>query len=142
MRVHHSIHLLIVLIMLAPISAEAQRRASDLVDPAPIAIPAGVSQAAAKEAVVNALLARGWAVIEESDDQIIADLNVRSHWAQIGIDIEDRAVMISYRNSENLRYNERSDGRIVIHSNYLAWVDNLVSDIRTHLTRAQRDARG
>jgi hypothetical protein len=142
MRVHHSIYLLIVLIMLAPISAEAQRRASDLVDPAPITIPAGVSQAAAKEAVVNAVLARGWTVAEESADQIVADLHVRAHWAQVGIDIEEEAVLISYRNSENLRYTERSDGRIVIHSNYLAWVDNLVSDIRIHLARAQREARG
>lgn len=142
MKAHHLAYLIISILLLGSLPAEAQRRASDLVDPAPIAIPAGVSQAAAKEAVVNALLARGWAVIEETDDQIIADLNVRSHWAQIGIDIEERAVVISYRNSENLRYTERSDGRIVIHNNYLAWVDNLVGDIRTHLTRAQRDVRG
>jgi hypothetical protein len=134
-------HLLVLLFLLLPLASMAQMRSSDLSNPAPISIPQGVSQSAAKDAVVNALFARGWTVIEESDEQVIADLHVRAHWAQIGIDIEDRAVMISYRNSENLRYTERSDGRIVIHNNYLSWVDNLVADIRTQLARAQREAR-
>lgn len=127
--------------MLVPLAASAQLRTADLADPAPIDIPQGVSQSAAVEAIVNALFGRDWTVIEETDDQIIADLHVRAHWAQIAIDIEDRSVLISYRNSENLRYTERSDGRVVIHSNYISWVNNLVSDIRTQLARAQRDSR-
>lgn len=144
MKLNHLVYLFLVLIVLAPLNAEAQRRSSDLVNPAPIAIPVGVDQAAAREAVVNGLFSRGWIVIEESDDQVIADLNVRSHWAQVGIDIdaEERTIKISYRDSDNLRYTERSDGRVVIHNNYLSWVDNLVADIRSQLARAQRDARG
>jgi hypothetical protein len=143
MKVHHLAYLLVPFILFAPLSAEAQRRASDLVDPAPISIPSDVTQSAAREAVVSALLGRGWVVIDETDDQVIADLNVRSHWAQIGIDIDsdENVILISYRDSDNLRYQERSDGRIVIHSGYLGWVDNLVGDIRSHLARAQRDAR-
>ena len=129
------------LALLVPLAVSAQMRASDLTNPAPISIPQGVSQSQARQAVVNALFSRGWTVMEETDDQIIADLHVRAHWAQIGIDIEDRSVMISYRNSENLRYTERSDGRVVIHNNYLSWVNNLVSDIRAQLARAQRESR-
>ncbi len=139
MKYLHFFALLIV--MALPLTAEAQRRASDLVDPAPITIPQGVSQAAAKEAVADALLARGWTIADETDDQMIADLHIRSHWAQVAIDFEDRNILISYRNSSNLRYEVRRDGRTVIHSNYLSWVDNLVADIRNHLARAQRNSR-
>lgn len=132
----------LVILLALPLSAEAQRRGSELVDPAPINIPQGVSHADAREAIASALLNRGWTIAEESDRQIIADLYVRSHWAQIGIDIEDRSIKISYRDSDNLRHRVNRDGRTVIHRNYLSWVDNVVTDIRTNLARAQRTSRG
>ncbi len=133
--------LLILFFLLVPIAAFGQLRTSDLVDPAPISIPQGVSQSAANDAVINAMYARDWTVAEEGDDFIIADLYVRAHWAQIGIDIGEDEIKISYRDSEELRYTERRDGRVVIHNNYLAWIDNLVGDIRSQLARAQRDSR-
>jgi hypothetical protein len=133
--------LFVLLILLLPLAAFGQMRATDLTNPAPVNIPQGVSQAAAKDAVIDAMFARGWTVAEESDNHIVADLHVRSHWAQVGIDIADGKVTISYRDSANLRYTERSDGRIVIHNNYLTWVDNLVNDIRAQMARAQRESR-
>lgn len=133
--------LFLAMLLALPAAASAQMRASELSNPAPIGIPQGVSQTDAVNAVANALMERGWTVMEESEDQIIADLNVRAHWAQIGIDFEDGQILISYRNSENLRYRERSDGRAVIHRNYMSWVDNLVRDIRNELARAQRASR-
>ena len=133
--------LFILFFLLVPMAAFGQLRATDLVDPAPINIPQGVSQSAAKDAVIQAMFARNWTVAEEGDDFVIADLHVRAHWAQVGIDIGEDDITISYRNSENLRYTERSDGRVVIHNNYLAWVDNLVNDIRANLARAQRESR-
>ncbi len=133
--------LLILFFLMLPMVAYGQLRTSDLVDPEPISIPQNVSQSQAMEAVVNALFSRDWAVAEEGDDYIIAELHVRAHWAEIGIDFTEDDIKISYRNSDNLRYTERDDGRVVIHNNYLAWIDNLVNDIRTQLSRAQRDAR-
>lgn len=133
--------LFIMFFLLVPMAAFGQLRATDLVDPAPINIPQGVSQSAAKDAVIQAMFARNWTVAEEGDDFVIADLHVRTHWAQVGIDIGEDDITISYRNSENLRYTERRDGRVVIHNNYIAWVDNLVNDIRANLARAQRESR-
>ena len=131
---------IILLLVLLPFAAMGQFRATDLTNPDPVRIPAGVSQSKAVEAVINAMFERGWTVAEESDDHVVADLHVRDHWAQVDIAIGEEEITITYRDSDNLRYDRRGD-REIIHKNYLSWVDNLVNDIRTHLARAQRSAR-
>lgn len=128
----------VLLLLLLPVLSMAQLRATDLRDPAPVSVPAGVSQADAKKAVIDAMIARGWVVAEESDDHVVADLHIRDHWAQIHIAIGQRAIEISYVDSDNLRYEERR-GRTLIHKNYIGWVENLAGDIRNHLARAQRN---
>lgn len=132
--------LIILLFALFPVVAMGQLRATDLTNPEPIGIPSGVSQSQAVEAVINAMFARGWTVAEEGDDHVVADLRVRGHWAQVDIAVGEDDIVITYRDSDNLRYDRRGD-REVIHRNYLSWVDNLVNDIRVHLSRAQRDSR-
>ncbi len=132
--------LLIISLLLAPGLVHAQLRATELSNPQPIGIPQGVDTAAAREAVKDALYGRNWSVFEEQDNLIVADLHVRRHWAQIGIEFSDRQIQIGYRNSENLHY--RVDGnREIIHKNYLSWVDNLAVDIRRELGQAGRNSR-
>lgn len=128
----------IALLVLFPVLCAAQLRATDLVDPQPIAIPQGVSQVEAKKAVIDAMFARGWTVADESDEHVLADLHIRTHWAQVHIAIGDDDIRIAYRDSDNLKYRERR-GRTVIHKNYINWVDNLVGDIRRQLARANRN---
>lgn len=130
---------MILMLVVMPLAAVGQFRSTDLENPPPVSIPEGVSQEAAKEAVANALFGRDWTIVDEGDDYIVADLHIRSHWAQIRIDFDDR-IHIAYQDSDNLNY-EVKDDREIIHKNYLSWVDNVVNDTRTQLARAQRNSR-
>lgn len=132
--------MLILLLLLLPFAALGQFRATDLQNPSPINIPQGVSQSAAKDAVSQALFGRNWTITDEGEDYIVADLHVRSHWAQIRIDIDEGQIHFAYQDSDNLNYAVK-DGREIIHKNYLSWVDNVVNDTRTQLARAQRNSR-
>lgn len=133
-------HILLLFLMVVPVAASAQLRATTLTNPGPINIPAGVSQAAAKDAVVNAMFGRGWTIVNEDDHSVLAELHLRSHWALIQIEIDERNIRISYRDSQNLHYAVKK-GREIIHKNYIGWIDSLAGDIRVQLARAQRDTR-
>jgi hypothetical protein len=126
----------IIVLMLAvlPVVSFAQLRATDLTDPPPIAVPDGAAHEDVRNAVLDAMLGRGWEVAEEGDDFILADLHIRRHWARVHIAIGEDSIQIAYRDSDNLNYGERR-GRTVIHKNYLGWVENLAGDIRNHLAR-------
>lgn len=131
--------ILLLCMMVLPVAACAVR-ATTLTNPSPINIPAGVSQEAAKDAVVNAMFGRGWTVADEGDDWVLADLHIRDHWAQTHIEIDNEEIRIAYRDSDNLRYAVKPD-REIIHKNYISWTNNLAGDIRVLLARAQRESR-
>ncbi len=129
---------ILVLILLVPMAAMAQLRATDLEDPSPISIPDGVDAEAVHDAIVDALFRRDWDVHSEETGNIVADLHVRDHWARIGITYDEDSVRIEYQDSENLHY-DRQNGREIIHRNYLGWVDRLVTEIRRELRQASRN---
>lgn len=120
----------LLLILLSPLLVLALGgfRSAPLVNPDPIAIPAGTSQAEVARVIKAALISRNWIISEDQPGTILATQNVRDHMARIGIDYDASHIRIKYVDSRNLHYGTKR-GRLVIHKNYLSWINNLVVDI-------------
>lgn len=122
---------LLAVVFAAPVAAKEL-----LVDPAPIAIPAGLSDAQITQAVKSALVARTWTVMAVKPGHIDASLHLRKHVATIALDwTGGSAVKITYVSSENLDFKEKR-GKRFIHGNYLGWIQYLVDDITRNLQNA------
>lgn len=104
-------------------------RQSPLVDPAPIAVPAGLTDVQVGKAVKAALLGRGWTVAGEHPGSVDGSLS-RDNWiAKIRVDYSVQQVHIRYVDSTNLKYEIKRDGTRLIHSNYMNWMKFLHDDI-------------
>lgn len=110
-------------------------RDAPLVDPDPIAVPAGVEGKAVSLAVRQALATRGWTVTEEQPGEIKSTLHLRDHTARIVLSWDARQLHIKYVDSENLKYHMEK-GVPYIHKNYLGWIQNLTHDIGINLMLA------
>lgn len=106
-----------------------------LVDPEPIAVPAGLTEAKIGKAIKAALVGRTWVVTEDQPGKILATLNLRTHMAKIEIPYDTSKVAVRYLDSSELMYAEKK-GVKVIHRNYLSWIQNLVTDINRNLLLA------
>lgn len=106
-----------------------------LVDPEPIAVPAGLTEAKIGKAIKAALVGRTWVVTEDQPGKILATLNLRTHVAKIEIPYDTSKVAVRYLDSSELMYAEKK-GVKVIHRNYLSWIQNLVTDINRNLLLA------
>lgn len=125
---------LTTVLALAP--APAYARSAELLDPPPIAVPAGLSQAQVASEIRRALQDRGWAVNQERPGEIEATLYLRGHEVRIAITHDARDVRIAYLASANLDY-EEAEGKRWIHSNYTGWIGFLSGDLQNNLRAAQ-----
>ena len=73
--------------------------------------------------------ARGWSVHDRGRGHIVADLNVRAHFARVDIRYSANSVTMEYVDSDNLDY-EVVDGQQRIHG----WMTNLIRDIERNLS--------
>lgn len=121
---------LAVLFLSQPVLA---KRADPLVNPAPIAIPASLSDKEISKEIRRALLQRGWEVDSESAGTIDSTLHLRDHVAKIRLTYLDHQVKITYVDSTNLNYKKDRDGTEEIHPNYLNWINFLSGDIKANL---------
>jgi hypothetical protein len=103
-----------------------------LEDPEPIAIPAGVSQAAVAKAIKVALLDNKWQVVKDEAGRIEGKLDLRSHSVTLAIPYDAKQVRVQYVTSDNLLYEEK-DGQKLIHRNYRNWLKNVVVGIQRNL---------
>jgi hypothetical protein len=103
-----------------------------LVDPEPVAVPAGIAAKDVAKAIKVGIIRRGWVVSKDENNQIDAILNVRTHMAHVVIPYSDKEVSIKYVGSDNLDYQEKN-GVKYIHGNYIKWVRNMQSDIQREL---------
>ena len=117
------------LALLFSLSAQA---APELVNPAPIAVPAKLAEVQVTGDIKYALANRGWVVNGESKGRIDASLSLRTHIARIVIYHDRQQVRIEYVSSENLKYKEKN-GKRYIHRNYLSWIQNLSNDISKNM---------
>ena len=105
------------------------RRAPQLADPGPIAIPAGLTTAQVAKEIKRALIGRGWTVTA-SARTIDSTLHLREHVARIKVDYDASQVRIAYVDSSNLDF--RKACKRYIHAT--TWLDRLpVNDISTNL---------
>jgi hypothetical protein len=103
-----------------------------IVDPEPIAVPAGISASDVAKAIKVGIVRRGWVISKDENGQIDAVLNVRTHTARVAIPYDAKEVRIKYVSSEDLDYQEKN-GQRYIHSNYVKWVRNMQADIQREL---------
>ena len=113
-------------------SGAVQARQALLTDPAPVSIPAGLSQEKAVKDIKRALIGRGWAITSERPGEIESTLNLRTHVAKVRVTWDAREVRIAYVSSVDLDYKERN-GKRYIHPNYLGWVGNIAKDMTTNM---------
>jgi hypothetical protein len=106
--------------------------AAELVDPDPIAVPAGLAAADVSKAIKMGIVRRGWVVTKDENGQIDATLNVRSHTAKVAIPYNAKEVAIRYVDSTELAYSEKK-GKRFIHGNYIKWIRNMQADIQREL---------
>jgi hypothetical protein len=106
-----------------------------LVNPEPIAVPAGLTEAKIAKSIKAALVGRTWVVSEEQPGHMVATLNLREHMAKIDITYDTGKVAMRYLDSKELMYGEKK-GVTVIHRNYLSWIQNLVTDISRNMVLA------
>jgi hypothetical protein len=130
--------MLLAVLCLTAFAGQVQARSAPLVDPDPIAIPAGVDSVKVVKDIKRALLGRGWAVTNEQPGQIDSTLNLRTHVARIRITYNDKQVRFAYVDSSDLDYKLKG-GKPYIHKNYLGWVAYLTSDLSTNLQLSSQD---
>jgi len=125
---------LLLTLTLLGTAAFAAQRSAPLVEPAPITIPANVSEENAAKAIRSALAGRGWAISEESPGHIGGTLTVRKHVLKIGISYTGGRIGIKYVTSSELGY-EIIEGKPYIHPKFNNWMNNLILDINANLLR-------
>ena len=103
-------------------------RQAPLLDPDPIAVPAGMDLKNVEREIKRALIGRGWTITAEAPGQIDSTLNVRAHTARVQLKYDSRQVALTYVSSENLAYEEKR-GQRLIHKNYASWVNNVLTDL-------------
>jgi hypothetical protein len=115
--------------------------ATPLVDPAPIAVPAGLDDKAVAKAIRLGGAQRGWSVTRQDPGAMELTLNIRTHMAKVGVKYDTQSIQLTYLDSTNLDYEEKKGNRY-IHRNYPKWVNNLANDITVQLALVQSQAAG
>jgi hypothetical protein len=124
--------LALVSFVLLPFAAQSS---VPLVDPAPLAVPAGLDLATVRKEITRALIGRSWVVSAERPGEIDATLRLRKHVAQVQIRYDERQVQLSYVSSEHLDFKEKR-GQRKIHKNYLNWIRYVMTDLSQNLSIA------
>ena len=119
-------------LLLIPLAFMLMGAKAVLVDPAPIAVPAGLAAKDVAKAIKVGISRRGWVVSKDENSQIDAVLSLRSHSARVAIPYSAKEVTIKYVSSEDLDYQE-NNGTKYIHGNYMKWIRNMEADIQREL---------
>ncbi len=119
-------------------SGAIQARQALLADPAPVSIPAKLSQDQVVKDIKRALIGRGWTITSERPGEIDSTLYLRDHVAVVRITWDAQTIRIAYVDSKNIDYKVRN-GKTYIHSNYLGWVNNIAKDMNTNLQLSALD---
>src|SRR6185437_563711 len=91
-----------------------------LTDPAPIPVPASVSQAKVMQVIEQSLSARNWRIVKHVPGEIDAVYDPRDFSVTIAVHYSPQQIHINYVTSSKLKYEERNGVRY-IHRNYESW---------------------
>jgi hypothetical protein len=128
---------LVLCLALIPSLSYAAQRAVPMVEPAPIAIPQGVTDDQAAKVIKIALLQRSWLVSAESPGQIEGTLNLRQHQLRETFAYGNGQIVIKYVDSHELEFREEAGVRY-IHPKFHNWNANLVQDINVEFTKVMK----
>ncbi|MDR1146048.1 MAG: hypothetical protein LBK71_07940 [Verrucomicrobiales bacterium] len=103
-------------------------KVTPIIDPVTFTVPAPVSLAKMKQAILFACPVHGWQAKVVDDHTVTATLNIRKHKIMVQIAYDTKGFAITYKNSFNLTVSDNS-----IHRNYRNWVENLRGDIAKNL---------
>lgn len=117
-------------------SGVAVARTAPYVAPAPIEVPAGMSKAKVREAIIGALPQRAWIGKEVAGDELEATHDREIHSLSLRIKYDDKQVVISYHDSRNLNYGETSNGTVA-HPTVMFWMRNLRGDLAAALASSK-----
>lgn len=101
-------------------------------DPAPVAVPSGLSTGKVAMGIKRAPAGRGPELTSEQPGAIDSTLHLREHVGRIHVTYDASNVQFAYVDSHNLEFSERRGTRY-IHSNYMGWINYLASDLATNL---------
>lgn len=122
-------------------SSVSYARTEPYVAPQPIDVPAGMSKAAVKEAIVRALPQRAWIGKEISANELEAKHDkANKHSMTVRIQYSEKQVTLSYKDSYNLNYAGDASSA-VIHPTGMMWLRNLRGDIASSLATSQMLAK-
>jgi hypothetical protein len=110
-------------------------RTVPLVDPPPIAVPAGLTAKEVSKAVRTGLTQRDWVVVNEAPGKMEATLSVRKHVLRIALTYDKSNVRIAYVSSVNL-LEEEKNGQKRVHKKVPQWLSNTSNDISSALQLA------
>ncbi len=123
---------LAVMLMASP-TAEASRL-QPIYKPDPIAVPAGKSISDVKEAIRKALFSLDFKTKDVAPGEMESAHTMQSrgkeYTAVLAIKYDSKTVRISYKDSKELNYDQKSG---VIHATYNRWVHNVEKRIRGNL---------
>ena len=86
-----------------------------------------------REAIFAGCRYKRWTPSADGANRIVAEIPVRSHWAQVVISYNENSFSIEYKNSRNLDYNPKKN---TIHRNYNKWVTLLSQAIQAEMSRS------
>ncbi|WP_286272194.1 hypothetical protein [Thalassotalea hakodatensis] len=98
-------------------------------------VPVNINNETMKKSIIDALLYKRWRVLKTNDNNIIAGIDVRDHYAEIKITYNNSDYSIDYQNSDNLDY---SSSKNKIHRNYNKWIKLLAAEIERNALLANR----
>ena len=105
----------------------------------PLVLPGPIlaldDKAETREAIVDGMAKRVWVIDDETDDKILARLNIRSHMAKVWIEYPGRTIVFSYAGSANLDCKPQGNACRSIHRKYNGWVNNLSMDIGAEINK-------
>jgi hypothetical protein len=127
----------LVALLCLPCLGVASCRVAPLATPAPIVLQEPSSDV--HDAILRAMVHRGWRPIADEPGKITAQVLVRGrHKATVDVLYTAEKVEFAYVSSENLNY-ENVDGEETIHKNYNSWVKMLRDDIEQQLILSQKE---
>lgn len=113
-------------------SGAVQARQAPLVDPPPVAIPAGLSADNAVKDIKRDLVGRGRTIGAQREGEIDSPLDLRDDAATIRVTWDATSVRIAHVDSVNLNDRERK-GEKFIHPNDLGWISAIAQDAGTNV---------
>lgn len=125
-----------VVIVFAGVGVASIAQAAKLRDPGPSQWGCELSDDKLMQGITAGLIGRGW-IIKSNDGagNLVAQVIVRGkHTLVVDIKYDSTSFDINYKDSDRLKYKEKSDGTATIHRNANSWMENIQNDITAQLS--------